>query len=209
MPQPPSSKRDIVVQIVGEVAAGGLATARRTAATRGLLVVTATAAPTIGAAAGVIATAAKVSATATAAAFAATIKHGQRRVEALKNDFRRVTIIAVLVLPFAGLQRAFDVELGALLDVLLNDLAKAFIEDDDRVPFGLFFALARIAVTPAFRRRNAQVGDWSAVLRAANFRISADISDQNNLVYAGQPYLSSCLPNVMNGIFPVQKSRAP
>ena len=62
-------------------------------------------------------------AAATAAA-AAAVEHGQRRVEALQHHFGRVFLDAGLVGPFAGLQRALDVNLGALLQVLLGDLAE-------------------------------------------------------------------------------------
>ncbi len=118
------------------------------------------------------------------AALAATVKHGQRRVEALQHDFRRVAVVAGLVLPFAGLQRAFDIELGALLDILLDDLAQALVEDDDGVPLGLLAALTAVAVAPGFRCRDAQVGDRPAVLRAPDFRVCPDISDQDHLVDA-------------------------
>ena len=63
---------------------------------------------------------AEVAATAAAAA----VEHGQGRVETLQHDFGRVLLDAVLVGPFAGLQRALDVNLGALLQILLGDLAR-------------------------------------------------------------------------------------
>src|SRR5258706_2674145 len=60
-----------------------------------------------------------------AAATAATrIQHGERRVEVLQHDFGRVFLDAVLVVVFAGLQLALEVNLRALLQILLDDLAE-------------------------------------------------------------------------------------
>src|SRR5436190_22726950 len=80
---------------------------------------------------------------------AAGVEHGEHAVEALQHDLGGVAILAVLALPLARLQRALDVQLGALFHVLLHDAAEALIEDDDRVPLGLLLALARGLVAPA------------------------------------------------------------
>src|SRR3954463_7873447 len=52
--------------------------------------------------------------TAATSAAARAIEHGERRVEALQHHFGRVLLDALLVCPFARLQRAFEVNLGAL-----------------------------------------------------------------------------------------------
>src|SRR6185437_15577197 len=70
----------------------------------------------------------------------ARIEHGERRVEALEYDLGRIFVVAVFVGPFARLQRAFEVNLRALLQILLDDLAQAFVENDDAVPLGFFLA---------------------------------------------------------------------
>ena len=105
-----------------------------------------------------------------AAAAAAAIEHGQGRIEALQHHLGRVFLDAGLVGPFAGLQLAFDVNLGALLQILLGDLAQAFVEDHHAVPLGLFLALAGRLVAPGFRRRDA--ADWRSAARpgCAGFR---------------------------------------
>src|SRR4029079_1457757 len=104
-------------------------------------------------------------------ATAARIQHRQRAVEVLQHDFRAVFVLAVLALPFAGLQRALDVDLGALLQILLGDLAQVLVEDHDRVPFGCLAALARGLVAPGLGGGDAQVGDGTAILRAADLGI--------------------------------------
>ena len=86
----------------------------------------------------------------------------------MQYNLGRILFNARLIGPLARLQRAFDVELGALLNVLLDDLAQRLGEDDDAVPLGLFFLFARRLVAPGFRRRDAQVGDRPSVLRAAD-----------------------------------------
>ncbi len=108
-----------------------------------------------------------VAAARSATAITATAEHGQVAVEALQHDFRRVAVGAALILPLSGLQLALDINGRALLQILFGDLAEAFVEDHDRVPFGLFLALAAVLVAPCFRGRNAQVGDRPAVLGPA------------------------------------------
>ncbi|SPP95351.1 protein of unknown function [Bradyrhizobium vignae] len=104
----------------------------------------------------------------------------------MEHDLGRVLLDAALVRPFAGLQRALDVNLRALLQVLLGDLAEPFIEDHDAMPFGLFLALAGVLVAPGLRGGDAQIRDRPPVLGAADFRILAEISNQNDLVDASR-----------------------
>src|SRR5206468_7398128 len=85
-----------------------------------------------------------------ATAAAAAVQHRQGRVKTLQHDFGRVLLDAALVGPFAGLQRALDVNLGALLQILLGDLAEPLVTDHDALPFGLFLALAGALVAPVF-----------------------------------------------------------
>src|SRR5213592_4586654 len=121
-----------------------------------------------------------------AATAAAAIEHGQARVEPLQHHLGRVFLDAALVGPFTGLQLALDVNLGALLQILLGDLAEPLIEDDDPVPLGLFLALAGRLVAPAFGGRHVQIGYWPPILGPPNLRVLAEISDQNHLVHASR-----------------------
>src|SRR5262249_49019428 len=89
----------------------------------------------------------------------AAVEHGEVGVEALQHDFGGVLLGARLVGPFARLQLALDVNLGALLQILLGDLGKPFREDHHAVPLGLFLALAGGLVAPLLRCRNAEIGD--------------------------------------------------
>src|SRR5207237_405755 len=128
-----------------------------------------------------------------AAAFAfAAIEQDQHGVEALQYDLRRIFVLAVIALPFAGLQRAFQIDLAALAQIFLGDIGEAFAENRDRMPFGLFLALAAVAVLPAFGRGNATVHDLAAVLKAAGFGVAAEVADEDHLVdRAGLVFLRS------------------
>src|SRR5229473_1056352 len=112
------------------------------------------------------------------------VEHGELRVEALQHHLGRIAVLALLVLPFAGLQLALEIDLGALLQILLGDPAKPLVEDHHPVPFGPLPAFAGGLVAPAVGRRHAQVRHWPAVLGAADFRIRPEIADQDHLVHA-------------------------
>src|ERR1700757_2186052 len=77
-----------------------------------------------------------------ASAAATAVKHGEVGAEALQNHLCGILLDAALVGPFAGLERAFDVNLRAFLQVLLGNLGEPLIENHDAVPFGLFLALS-------------------------------------------------------------------
>src|SRR5690606_17784002 len=107
-------------------------------------------------------------------------------------------------LPFAGLQRALDIDLGALLQILLGHLAETFVEDHHAVPLGLFLALAAALVAPGLGGRDIQVGDRPAVLRAPDFRVGPEVPDQNHLVDTTRPL---CFPILAPGL--ARPSEAP
>src|SRR3546814_9188687 len=70
-----------------------------------------------------------------------------------------VLLDPALVGPLAGLQGAFHIDLGALAQVLLGDLAKLLVEDHDPVPLGALAPLAGVAVAPALRGGQRQRSD--------------------------------------------------
>src|SRR6202011_1171691 len=63
------------------------------------------------------------------AAAAAAVQHGQVRIKPLQHHLGRVFLDAGLIGPFARLQLALDVNLGALLEILLGDLAEPLVEN--------------------------------------------------------------------------------
>src|SRR4029077_16067465 len=99
-------ERDVVVHVaVAATAAGGNGAARRAADGTG----------------GTEVAARFVAEAAASPATAADVEPRQRRGEALGHDLRGGLPRPALVGPFAGLERALDVNLGALLEVLLGD----------------------------------------------------------------------------------------
>src|SRR5215467_5782558 len=112
--------------------------------------------------------------------------HPRRSRARRRRDPRpgRVLVLARLILPFARLQLALEIDLRALLQILLGDPAKPLVEDDHAVPFGLLAALAGCLVAPGIRGGHAQIGDRPAVLRAPDLGIFAEIADQDHLVHA-------------------------
>src|SRR5262245_16809879 len=115
-------------------------------------------------------------------AAAAAVEHGERAVVALQHDLGRIAVLAVLALPLARLQLAFDVNFGTLLQVLLGDPAQPFVEDHHGVPLCLFAPLSRRLIAPGLGGGDAQVGNGTAVLRTADLGILAEIANQNDLV---------------------------
>src|SRR4029077_9924990 len=97
---------------------------------------------------------------ASGAGAARAVEQGQLAAEALQHHLGRVAVLARLVLPFARLQLALDVNLRALLEILLGDPAQILVEDDDAMPLGLFPPLAGRLVLPGIRRGEAQIGHW-------------------------------------------------
>src|SRR6185312_3236729 len=167
------SERDVVLHDLAHAAAAAAGTGRlgqgRAAILRG--------------AAAIVATALLVVAAGTAAAGPA-VEHRQHRIEALEHDLGGIAVLARLVLPFARLQLAFQIDLGPLPEILLGNLAQPLAEDDDAVPLRLLPPLAGVAIAPVLRGGDAQIGDRLAVLGAADLRIGAEIADQNDLVDA-------------------------
>src|SRR5579883_77923 len=119
----------------------------------------------------------------TAATATNAVEHGELRIEALQHDLGGVAVLSRLVLPLVGAEGALDIDLGAFLQILLGDLAEPFIEDDHTVPLGFLLALAGCLVAPGFGCGHTQMHNRLAVLGAPHFRISAEITDQNDLVH--------------------------
>lgn len=82
----------------------------------------------------------------------AAIQQDDLAVIGRQHDFGGVAILTRLIGPFSGLDLALDVEVRALVDVLLDDLGEPLIKHHNVVPF--------------------------TVLRRAHFKVFADMADQ-------------------------------
>src|SRR5262249_2810082 len=81
-------------------------------------------------------------------------------------------------------QGTFKIHLRTLFQVLLDDLAQAFVEDHHAMPFSLLTPLAGGLVAPVFRGGHPQIRDRPAILDVTNFRIRTEIADDDHLVDA-------------------------
>src|SRR4051812_11688668 len=116
--------------------------------------------------AGAAATAAAKSAALTAAATA--IQHGQFAAEILQHHFGGIFLGAVLVGPFAGLELALDIDLGAFLEIFLGYIGEVLVEDHHAMPLGLFLLFAAGLVAPAFGSGDRQIDHRIARRQAAH-----------------------------------------
>src|SRR5690606_12629996 len=98
----------------------------------------------------------------------------------LANDLGAVSISAgFLVLPLSCFQTAFDVNGSALLEIFANNLSQAVVEDH-AVPFSVFSTLTGCLVFPTRSGSNRNIGNCGTVGGIANFRIAAQVADQND-----------------------------
>src|SRR6266480_162280 len=113
---------------------------------------------------------------ASCSAFGAATQHA----EVADNDFKAGALLAFLVLPFAGLDAAFDEDQRALLEILLGDFG-LFAPDDDLVPLGALLALP-VFVFVRLIRGHGKICDGLAAAGVARFWIAAQTADENDFV---------------------------
>src|SRR6185503_7668822 len=94
-----------------------------------------------------------------ARAAAAAVEHLQLAAIALQHHLGRIALLPRLVLPLPRLQLPLDIDLGALLQLLLRHLREVLVEDDDGMPLRLLLALAGVLVAPALRRSDPKIDD--------------------------------------------------
>src|SRR6476469_9281678 len=122
------------------------------------------------------------------------IKQGQLATKLLQHHLGRVAVLARLILPFARLQLYLEINLRALLQILLGNLRQVLVEDDDAVPFGALAPLAARLVAPALAGGHAQIHDGTAILGVPDFRIGSEVANQNDLVNRSRHLLTSMPP---------------
>src|SRR6266404_3573844 len=99
------------------------------------------------------------------------------------DDFCHVTfLIGLLVLPRAGLQLAFYIDLAALFQVLTRDLGQP-LPEDDIVPLGAVLPLAFV-VLGAVGGGDGELGYGRAAGRVFDLGVLTEIAEKNDLVNA-------------------------
>src|SRR5258708_21314666 len=108
------------------------------------------------------------------------------------DDFSAVFPLAALpILPACRLEIAFDVHLGTFGNVLSNDLCQT-LPGHDVVPLGPLLPLV-VSVFEPFVGSDAEVGDRSAALRISDLRVFANVSNEDDFVYALWHFVTSDL----------------
>jgi hypothetical protein len=95
------------------------------------------------------------------------------------------------------MSEAFDVQFGALLNVLTDDLGQA-LPRHDVVPLGLLLPFVA-SIFVLLVGREAEFGNWRSAWRIFHLGIFADISDEDNFVHAlrhiATPIIKGFVPN--------------
>ena len=89
-----------------------------------------------------------------------------------------MVLVAFPVGPLAGFELAFDVNLGALLQVFLRNPDQPVGVDRNTVPFRALLPPAAGLVFPGLARGDRQVCNAPAALKRADFQIFAEIPDK-------------------------------
>ena len=106
--------------------------------------------------------------------------HGAANVH---HDFCGVAILTGLIGPFTGTQLTFDINLRTFTQIFAGHFCQ-FAEQHNAVPFSLLFHLAGRFITPGFGSSQRNVGNCATIRHIAYFRVLAQITDENHLVYA-------------------------
>ena len=96
-------------------------------------------------------------------------------------DYLSAIALLAVLLPGAGSKGTLDVHLGALLQVLRGNFRQPR-KTDDVVPLRVFLLLVSLTVTPAVAGGHAELSDRAAALGIPGFRVSAQVTDENDFV---------------------------
>src|SRR5262249_61149827 len=108
---------------------------------------------------------------------AAAVTPAAEHLNAVCDDLGHVFLLAVLVVPTARLEPAFDVDLLALLQIVLQRF-RLFAEQLDPVPLGLLLPVVVLILT-AIGGGEAEAGDREAAWRELQLRVAPEIAHQN------------------------------
>ena len=121
------------------------------------------------------------------AARTATLAAGIQHLHFVGDDLGRIALNAIL-LPRASTQAAFDIDLRALLDILVDYLREA-IEEHHAVPFRLFLRLTGSLVFPSLTSGQCDIAHGAAARKVARLGVCTTITYQNNLIYASARHI--------------------
>jgi hypothetical protein len=104
------------------------------------------------------------------------------------NDFGGEPIISLFILPLPGPQFTLDEHLRAFSQVFRGNFAQT-AKQRDAMPFGALLLGPGGLIFPRLAGRDANVRDRHPAGHGTSFRVRAEITDQNDLVYAARHVL--------------------
>jgi hypothetical protein len=113
---------------------------------------------------------------------ATTIAAAIQHLHVAHDDLRRIPLLPTLIIPLPRLQTTFDKDLAALLQILTDDLSQ-LAPEHEAMPLGTLLTLA-FTIVPTLVGRQGDVGHRGATRCVANFGITPQIADEDNLVDA-------------------------
>src|SRR6266481_4255358 len=119
----------------------------------------------------------RCAATCRGSAFGAAAQHA----EIVGDNFKAGALLAFLILPFAGLNAAFDKDQRTFLEILLGDFG-LLAPYDDFVPLGALLALA-VLVFVGLIRGDREICDGLTAAGVAGFGIAAQTADENDFIH--------------------------
>jgi len=96
-------------------------------------------------------------------------------------DFKAGALLAFFILPFAGLNAAFDEYQRAFLQILLRDF-RLLAPHHNLVPLGALLALPAF-VFVGLIRSNGEIGDGLSAGSEAGFGIAAQTTDEDDFIH--------------------------
>src|SRR5207244_1332854 len=97
-------------------------------------------------------------------------------------DFGSFSLIAVLVVPLAGLQAAFDVNQPAFRQILVADFRKP-VPSDDVMPFRALLTFAGSFIVPGIVSRHGKAAERNAAGGVFELRITTEPAHKNHFVH--------------------------
>jgi len=117
--------------------------------------------------------------------------------DVVHHYFCRISFLAVLIVPGASAEAAFEVNLFALGQVL-NQVIVA--PKDDPVPVRLILPFAGLAVLPAAVRRQGELRNRDARGSIPGLGVAAEVTNQNDFVDATACHISEAYHKVRVGL---------
>ena len=119
---------------------------------------------------------------------------GAKHLHPVTDDLGGPAILAVPILPLAGLESSLNVDCFSFGEVLLGNL-RLLVPEDDIVPFGSVFPFTTLVFDPV-RCSNGKTRHLRTRGGIANLRILTEIADEHYFVETGHDVVFPLLSNL-------------